>query len=153
MDLELSQDQLDLRALADEMLICRGDLRAARAHLDGVGDPTTLIREIAELGWYAVGLDEDDPFGVAGLCLLAERVGYHAAPTLLVDSAVGVRLARATGDPAAAHAASGDQSLALGVLESSADWAASAVDTQAALDSEGVHRLSGTKIGVHHAAV
>jgi alkylation response protein AidB-like acyl-CoA dehydrogenase len=152
MDLELSQDQLDLRALAHEMLIARGDLRAARDHLDGIGDPRALIREIAELGWYAVGLDEDDPFGVAGLCLLAERVGYHAAPTLLVDSAVGVRLARGAEDQAAALAASGDQSLALCVLESDADWSAYAGDTQAALDSDGVRRVSGRKIGVHHAA-
>ncbi len=145
MDLELNRQQSALKAEARKLLGGRGDLGSARAQLDGVGDPAPLIREIAELGWHSVGIDRDDPFGLPGLCLLAAEVGYHAAPTLLVDSAVSLRLASGmTGEEA-------EVSCALAVLESNAGWMSDACDTQAVADGA-LLRVTGTKLAVHQAA-
>lgn len=97
MDLELSQDQQDLRTLARDVLTARGGLQPARAFADGQGDADELFAEVARLGWYDVGLDDNDPFGLPGLCLLAEQLGAHATPNLLVDTAVARRLGVAEG--------------------------------------------------------
>src|SRR4051794_33900234 len=99
MDLELTPDQRERHAVARHALDDLAPLRVAREFLDGGCDAGALRMAAADLGWYAVGTDEDDPFGVPGLCLLAEQAGAHAAPTLLVDTAVAVRLARAVRSP------------------------------------------------------
>lgn len=138
MDLELTEDQRDLRTLAREFLSARGDLQPARAFLEGEGDATALAAEVAELGWYAVGLEDDDPFGVPGLCVLAEQVGAHVAPVPLVDSAVAARL----GAPAGAAA--------LCVLEASSGWSLEGMGAEASGDGR---RVSGRKTGVHHAGL
>jgi len=118
MDLELTEDQRELRAVARQLLDDVAPLRVARAFLDGAGDAAPVASALSELGWYAVGTD-DDPFGIPGLCLLAEQCGAHAAPTMLVDTAVAVRLARAIEDPAplTARIAAGEVATALAVLD------------------------------------
>src|SRR3954468_21946707 len=73
---------------------------------------------LAELGWYAVGLEADDGFGIPGLALLDEQAGAPGAPTALVDTAVAARLARAAGHPAA----DGEAAVALAVVERHSDW-------------------------------
>jgi alkylation response protein AidB-like acyl-CoA dehydrogenase len=124
MDLELTEDQRELHGVARQLLDDVAPLRVARAFLEGAGEIAPVSSALAELGWYAVGTD-DDPFGVPGLCLLAEQCGAHAAPTLLVDTAVAVRLARAVDDPAplAARIAAGELATALAVLEPDSDEA------------------------------
>jgi alkylation response protein AidB-like acyl-CoA dehydrogenase len=102
-----------------------------RAYLEGHGDARALWDELLELGWYGVGLEPDDGFGVPGLCLLAEQVGRRLAPTLLVDAAVTGRI---TGDALEEH-------VALGTVG----------ETIAQADGGGF-RLSGTKVGVPHGA-
>jgi alkylation response protein AidB-like acyl-CoA dehydrogenase len=141
MDLELTEDQRELRAVAKQMLDDVAPLRVARAFLDGEGDVGPVSTALAELGWYGVGTD-DDPFGVPGLCLLAEQCGAHAAPTLLVDTAVAVRLARAVEDPAplVARIAAGEVATALAVQE----------DGHASEAVSGV--LEAHKVGVQHGA-
>jgi alkylation response protein AidB-like acyl-CoA dehydrogenase len=128
MDLELTPDQRELHAIARGLLDDRAPLSLARAFLEGEGDAGTLWASFAELGWYAVGLEEDDPFGVIGLCLLAEQCGAHAAPNLLVDTAVAARLIELDGETPVALA------------------------TQ---DADGPAEVgpsvTGTKVGVHHA--
>jgi alkylation response protein AidB-like acyl-CoA dehydrogenase len=141
MDLELTQDQEDLRAIAAEALDARAPLRIARAYLDGEPAAEPLHAELLELGWYAVGLDDD--FGLPGLALLAREVGARAAPTGLVDTAVGARLAA----PADHPAADGGAAIALAVVEAGSDWS---LRGQAASVTGG--RLTGRKVDVQHAA-
>src|SRR5260370_23278249 len=95
MDLELTDDQVSLRTVADDLLDARAPLSLARSFLDGHGDPTALWKELAELGWYGVGtdLDGDDGFGLPGLCVLAASIGGHAAPSLVADAGIGSRIA------------------------------------------------------------
>jgi alkylation response protein AidB-like acyl-CoA dehydrogenase len=147
MELELSDEQIELREAAAGTLDRYAPLSLARAYLDGAGDASELWAQMAELGWLGVGLDEDDPFGVPGLCLLAEAIGRHAAPSTLVDTAVVVRAA--AGTPWADRLAAGDPSVALALLEPGGSWSAPAL--VARRDGDAVV-LSGEKTGVHHAA-
>jgi alkylation response protein AidB-like acyl-CoA dehydrogenase len=156
MDLELSDEQSELSATATRLLDDLAPLSVARAFLDGDGRASELWSAIDEGGWYSVGLEEDDPFGVTGLCLLARQCGAHAAPTLLVDTAVAARLA-VTGDAAPsgslrARVAGGELATALCVLEPTSAWTLYDPQTSAvAGDGAGDYTLNGHKLGVHHA--
>jgi alkylation response protein AidB-like acyl-CoA dehydrogenase len=75
--------------------------------------------------------------------LLAEQAGAHAAPTVLVDTAVAARLAGACGHPAAA----GEAAVALAVVERGSDWSLAGATT--VLHGE---RLDGEKVEVQHGA-
>src|SRR5262249_14986050 len=92
MDLELTPEQQELRSLAAELLERRVPREAVREFFEGRGDTSSLWSELAELGWYGVGLDEDDAFGVPGLTVLAEQIGRRLAPTVLVDVAAAARI-------------------------------------------------------------
>lgn len=142
MDLELSDDQAELRSVARQALDTHSPLTRARAFLDGAPTASPLHELLGELGWYGVGLEADDGFGVVGLVLLAEQVGAHAAPTVLVDSAVSARLANAAGH----RAGGGELPIALAVCERESDWA---LDGVRATVSAG--RLTGEKLDVQHA--
>jgi alkylation response protein AidB-like acyl-CoA dehydrogenase len=150
MDLELSDEHLELREAAIGTLDRRAPLSLARSYLDGHGDASELWTELAELGWLGVGLDPDDPFGVPGLCLLAEQIGRHAAPTTLVDTALVARVASACGSDWADRLVAGAPSVALAMLEPGSSWTAPA-GTSARRDGDEVV-VSGEKAGVHHAA-
>jgi alkylation response protein AidB-like acyl-CoA dehydrogenase len=143
MDLELTPDHQELQAVARQALDERSPLRLARAFLDGEAGADPLHDLLAELGWYAVGLDADDGFGIPGLALLAEQAGAHAAPTALVDTAVAARLARALGHPAA----EGEAAVALAVVERRSDWSLAGAATVVRGD-----RLDGEKVEVQHGA-
>jgi alkylation response protein AidB-like acyl-CoA dehydrogenase len=134
MDLELTPEQNELRSLAAELLSSRVPPEVPRAFLEGGGDVSGLWSELAELGWYTVGLEEDDPFGVPGLVVLAEQLGRVLAPTVVIDVAVAARTAADAPAP-----------LALAVAEPVAQWDLSALETSIAGD-----RVSGTKIAVPH---
>ncbi len=151
MDLELSDEHVELREAALGTLDRHAPLSLARRYLEGQGDAGELWAQIAELGWLGVGLDEDDPFGVPGLCLLAEQTGRRAAPTTLVDTALVARVASACGSEWAQRAASGDPPLALALLEPGGSWSTSQLATIARRDGAGIV-ISGEKAGVHHAA-
>jgi alkylation response protein AidB-like acyl-CoA dehydrogenase len=146
MDLELTEDQRELRAVARQLLDDVAPLRVARAFLEGTADVTPVSVALADLGWYAVGTD-GDPFGIPGLCLLAEQCGAHAAPTLLVDTAVAVRLARAVDDPAplVVRIAAGEVATALAVRDDDG------VVSEAVAAQRG-YVLDARKLGVQHGA-
>ena len=151
MDLELNDEQVDLREMAIGTLDRHAPLSLAREYLEGGGDARELWAQIAELGWLGVGLDPDDPFGVPGLCLLAEQVGRHAAPTTLVDAALVARVAAAAESDWAERIVAGQVSVALALMEPGAGWSTASVGTAASHDS-GTVVVTGEKTGVHHAA-
>ena len=159
MDLELNDEHVELREAAIGTLDRYAPLSLARRYFDGDADPGGLWTQIAELGWLGVGLDRDDPFGVPGLCLLAEQVGRRAAPTTLVDTALVARLATASGGDWAARIVAGEPSVALAMLEAGGSWLSPQPATLAGTYLSRLARrasdevvLAGEKIGVHHAA-
>ncbi|MEA2303789.1 MAG: hypothetical protein QOH43_1069 [Solirubrobacteraceae bacterium] len=144
MTLDLTPERRDLLSVASALLDARAPLGLAREFLEERGDAAELWGAMAGAGWYGVGLAEDDPFGVTGLCLLAWECGEHAAPTPLVDTAVAARLA--AGVPAASALAAGDATAALAALEGEHDW--QLTDPTTVLRAG---RLTGTKLAVRHA--
>jgi alkylation response protein AidB-like acyl-CoA dehydrogenase len=152
MDLELNDDQAELRAIARQLLDERGDLRLARELLEGRGDGSALCEEIAGLGWFGVGLEPDDGFGLPGLCVLAEQVGAHVAPVPLVDSAVLARLAGAAEDESLRQAAAGGAVGALCAIEPASGWNLNRIASSAVRLPDGGIAITTTKLGVHHAA-
>jgi alkylation response protein AidB-like acyl-CoA dehydrogenase len=150
MDLELNDFQVELRESAAAMLARHAPLSLAREYLEGRGEADALWAQIAGLGWLEVGLDQADPFGVPGLCLLAEQVGRHAAPTTLVDTALVARVAAVVGGPRVAQITAGEAPLALAMLEPARSWCSSTRGTIARRDRD-LLVVSGEKTGVHHA--
>jgi alkylation response protein AidB-like acyl-CoA dehydrogenase len=146
MDLELTQEQLELRSLASELLAQRVPREAPRAYLEGAGDAAGLWAELAELGWYGVGLDDDDAFGVPGLCVLAEQLGRRLASSVLVDVAVAARVVAAAPDRVRTawldRLLDGTATVSLAMTEG--------VETIASPDASGGVHVSGTKLGVQH---
>lgn len=156
MDLELNDDQAELRRVARDVLDREAPIRLARAYLDGERGAPGLWRTLASLGWYAVGLEDDDPLGIPGLCLLAEQCGAHVAPTALVDTAVVARAFAAAPDPRpdplVAALLRGDAPVALAALEESAGWTAAGQAATAVLAADGEIVLDAVKLAVHHGA-
>jgi alkylation response protein AidB-like acyl-CoA dehydrogenase len=154
MSLELSPERRQLQSVAAEMLDAQAPPALARAFLEDRGDARVLWGTIAEMGWYGAGLDPDDPFGITGLCLLAEQCGAHAAPTALCDTAVAARLAVPLdgADLAVGLLAGGDATAALGLLEAGHDWIPVAPETTLRAGADGHFILSGEKLGLRHAA-
>lgn len=151
MDLELSEEHLELREAAVGTLDRHAPLSLARRYLEGTGDASELWAQIAELGWLGVGLDPDDSFGIPGLCLLAEQVGRHAAPSTLVDAALVARVATAAGSPWAGRIVAGAPTVSLALLEPEGSWHLALPAAVARRAGAGV-MVTGVKLGVHHAA-
>jgi alkylation response protein AidB-like acyl-CoA dehydrogenase len=154
-DLELTDEQAQLRSVARDMLNVRAPLSLARSFLDGGGDPTALWAELRDLGWYGVGVEDGDEIGVPGLCVLAFELGRHAAPSLVLDTVV---VARTLLDAGAADVVSkwlsglltGASPAALAVLDEAGAWGPSQVQLQATRGTGGEYLLAGTKLAVHH---
>jgi alkylation response protein AidB-like acyl-CoA dehydrogenase len=154
-DLELTDEQAQLRSVARDMLDARAPLSLARSFLDGAGDPTALWDELRNLGWYGVGVEDGDEIGVPGLCALAFELGRHAAPSLILDTVVIARtLLDAGGEDVVAKwlrgLLTGDSPAALAVLDGAGAWGPAQVDVQATRGLHGEYVLAGTKLGVHH---
>jgi alkylation response protein AidB-like acyl-CoA dehydrogenase len=148
MSIELTPEQRELESVARELLDARSPLAVARAYLENAGEGAELRTEVAELGWYTVGLADDD-FGAVGLCILAEASGYHAAPLPLVDSAIAARLATAVERPGelVSRISAGELSAAFCALEAGCEWDLLGLACLAEEERDAIV-LSGAKIGV-----
>jgi len=151
MDLELTPEQSELAAVARQLLDDQAPLSTARSYLDGAPDPGRLPALVAEAGWYAVGLEAEDPFGIPGLSLLAAEVGAHAAPLPLVDTAVTAAIVAGLGGELAARIGAGEATAAIALLEENADWSLGGT-FESARATDGGYRLEGRKLDVHHGA-
>jgi alkylation response protein AidB-like acyl-CoA dehydrogenase len=143
--------------VAAQALARLAPLSLARAFLEGSGDAGALWDSLRDLGWYGVGAEGDEAFGIGGLCLLAEQVGRHAAPTLVVDSAVCARVAGRAGGAGGSggllsQIAGGELTCTLAVLEPLGSWDPSSLGARAVRGADGTYSVAATKLGVHHAA-
>jgi alkylation response protein AidB-like acyl-CoA dehydrogenase len=150
MDLELTPEQSELATVAHQLLDDRCPLSVARSYLDGDPAPGDLPGLVRESGWYAIGLEDDDPFGVPGLFLLALAIGTHAAPLPLTDTAVGAAIAAGAEGELGAAVAAGGATVALALLEPSVGWSLEG-ELCAAHPADGGWTLDVEKLAVNHA--
>jgi alkylation response protein AidB-like acyl-CoA dehydrogenase len=153
MDLELSPDQRELRDVARAYVDEHVPLSLARGFLEGDGDAGALRGAVAQMGWYGVGLD-DDPFGVPGLCLLAQQAGRRAAPVALVDTAVAARLLAAAGSDAERWTTAivdGTLAAGLAVRSDGHGWGRWA-DDDVVREDDAAWRISANRVGITHGA-
>jgi alkylation response protein AidB-like acyl-CoA dehydrogenase len=154
-DLELTDEQTQLRSVARDVLDALAPPSLARSFLSGTGDPTALWEELRDLGWYGVGVDDGDGIGVPGLCVLAFELGRHAAPSLILDTVVTARiLLDAAGDRVRSKwlegLLTGGSPATLAVLDQAGSWDPERLQARAKAGDGGEHLLDGTKLGVHH---
>jgi alkylation response protein AidB-like acyl-CoA dehydrogenase len=154
MDLQLTDEQNDLRSVAVSVLDAKSPLSVARTLLDGSGDPAPLWQQLAELGWYAVGICDGDDIGVPGLAVLSRVIGEHAAPSLLADTVVVARIVADAGDAAvestwAQLLSAGTSPTTLAVLDGAASWDPAHLLCEATRSGSG-YRVNGIKLGVRH---
>jgi alkylation response protein AidB-like acyl-CoA dehydrogenase len=84
MDLEFTEDQLDLREAARSLLGAACPPSVVRAVHDGSGDGAALWRTLVEHDWPALGLPEDAGglgLGFVEVGILVEELGRIAAPS------------------------------------------------------------------------
>jgi acyl-CoA dehydrogenase len=153
-DLQLTDEQNDLRSVAVSMLDAKAPLSLSRTLLDGTGDPGPFWQELAELGWYAAGTSDGDGIGVPGLAVLSRALGEHAAPSLVADTVVVARIVDDVRDALVESAwaeplTCGAAPATLAVLERSASWDPTNVACTATAVESG-YRLNGVKLGVRH---
>jgi alkylation response protein AidB-like acyl-CoA dehydrogenase len=84
MDFRLSEDQISLQKAAREFLSKECTSEVVRAAFDGPdGSSTELYKEMADLGWLALAVPEEDGglgMGLVELAVLVEQLGYFNAP-------------------------------------------------------------------------
>src|SRR4051812_23374070 len=89
-DFDLSSDQLALRDAARELLDARSSSERVRKHIDSSEMyDAELWREMAEQGWLALDVAEDDGglgLGFVEAAVLAEEVGRHVAAAPYVST-------------------------------------------------------------------
>jgi alkylation response protein AidB-like acyl-CoA dehydrogenase len=84
MDFRLSEDQLSLQKAAREFLSKECTSEVVREAFEGPdGSSTELYKKMADLGWLALAVPEEDDglgMGVVELAVLVEQLGYFNAP-------------------------------------------------------------------------
>ncbi|MDW3219674.1 MAG: acyl-CoA dehydrogenase family protein [Acidimicrobiales bacterium] len=151
MDLELSDDQFDLRDNIRSVLEGACQPALVRSIYDGGGSADALWTQMVELYWPALGVAEDAGglgLGFVELGLLAEELGRVAAPgpLLAVVSQFIPVLTEAGAEDELAAAAAGESVGALALAENGR-WDLDAVDATAT-EANGGWRVSGTKAAV-----
>lgn len=158
MDLELSDDQFDLRDNIRSVLEGACPPTVVRAVYEGEGTADELWAQMVELYWPALGVPEDAGglgFGFVEVGLLAEELGRAAAPgpLLAVATQYVPLLVAADAAEELAAAASGESIGALALAEHGR-WDLRSLTTTASTAADGSWTIDGTKdavVGATHA--
>jgi len=95
MDFGLSEDQRDIQRTARELLADRAGPARVREHAEGERTDEELWRELAELGWPGIAVDEafaGQGLGILELAILAEELGRAVAPVPFLPTALAATL-------------------------------------------------------------
>jgi alkylation response protein AidB-like acyl-CoA dehydrogenase len=95
MDFDLSEQQREIQATARDLLAARSGPAAVRAAAEARESDVALWREIAQLGWPGIAVEEryeGQGLGLVELCVVLEQAGAALAPIPLLPS-VGAALA------------------------------------------------------------
>jgi alkylation response protein AidB-like acyl-CoA dehydrogenase len=91
MNFDLNDDQREVKNTAHDLLSQRSGFEQVRKAAEGGGYDDSLWKELAELGWTGIGIDEDHGgvgFGVIEVALLAEELGYAVTPSRFLANAM-----------------------------------------------------------------
>jgi alkylation response protein AidB-like acyl-CoA dehydrogenase len=135
MDFDLTEDQKEIKNVARELLAARAPMSKLREAAEAERYDDALWREIVELGWPGIAVDErygGQGLGAVELAVLLEELGYACAATPLMSTAVAATVIQATGtDEQREHwlpgLASGELTAGVGAAELVADGERAAV--------------------------
>ena len=91
MDFGFNDEQQAIRDTAREMLAKRSPLSRVREHAEGGTRDEELWKEICELGWPGIGIDEEhggQGLGTVELAILCEELGFACAAVPFLSNAV-----------------------------------------------------------------
>jgi alkylation response protein AidB-like acyl-CoA dehydrogenase len=126
MNFDFTQDQHDIKRTARDLLTARSTLEKVREAGEARKYDDALWRELCELGWPGIAIDEahgGQGLGVVELMILSEELGYALASTPFLGSALAGVAIQAGGDDAQRERwlpglASGEKRGALGAVGS-----------------------------------
>src|SRR5919204_529807 len=91
MDFGFTDEQNAIKETAREMLAKRLPLSAVREAAESRTYPDALWKEIRDLGWPGIAIDEEhggQGLGMVELVILSEELGYACAPTPFLSNAI-----------------------------------------------------------------
>jgi alkylation response protein AidB-like acyl-CoA dehydrogenase len=100
MHFDLTQDQKDIRAVAQELLAARSPWAKVREAAEAGAYDDALWRELCELGWPGIAVAEEHGGGGLGaveLAVLLEQLGYACAATPFLSTAAAAAAIQAAG--------------------------------------------------------
>jgi alkylation response protein AidB-like acyl-CoA dehydrogenase len=103
MDFNLSDDQREIQATARAFLAARAGAPVVRTAAETGEADAGLWRELCELGWAGIAVDESyggTGLGLVELCVLLEQHGAALAPTPLLPTACAALVIAAAGSDA-----------------------------------------------------
>lgn len=102
MDFGLSEDQREIQRTAREMLAERAKPERVREHAEARTTDMELWRELCELGWPGIAIDEEhggQGLGQIELSILCEELGRCLAPVPFLGSAMAASVIVQDGSP------------------------------------------------------
>jgi len=90
MNFDFNDFQKDIKRTARELLSSRATLERVREAAEARRYDESLWRELVELGWPGIAVDEEhggQGLGTVGLAILLEEMGYAVAPAPLLSTA------------------------------------------------------------------
>jgi alkylation response protein AidB-like acyl-CoA dehydrogenase len=97
---DLTQDQKDIRAVAQELLAARSPWAKVREAAEAGADDDALWRELCGLGWPGIAVAEEHGgggLGVVELAVLLEQLGAACAATPFLSTAAAAAAIQAAG--------------------------------------------------------
>ena len=95
MDFDLSEQQREIQATARDLLAARSGPAAVRAAAEARESDVALWREIAQLGWPGIAVEEryeGQGLGLVELCVVLEQAGAALAPIPLLVPCIFILL-------------------------------------------------------------
>jgi alkylation response protein AidB-like acyl-CoA dehydrogenase len=135
MDFDLTDDQKEIKRVAQELLADRSPLTKVREAAEAGRYDPALWRELTELGWPGISVSEEhggQGLGAVELAVLLEELGYACAATPFLSTATAAAVIQATGTPQQQARwlpglASGELTAGIGTAELAADAVDAAV--------------------------
>jgi alkylation response protein AidB-like acyl-CoA dehydrogenase len=100
MDFDLTEDQQEIKNVARELLTARAPMSQLREAAEAGEYDRALWRQIIELGWPGIAVDErfgGQGLGAVELAVLLEELGYACAATPFLSTALVAAVIQATG--------------------------------------------------------
>jgi alkylation response protein AidB-like acyl-CoA dehydrogenase len=100
MDFDLTDDQREIKTVARGLLSARSTFPTVRAAAERRAYEDSLRKELIELGWQGIAVDEEfggQGLGAVELVMLLEELGYACAATPFLASAVVAAVIQAGG--------------------------------------------------------